>query len=323
MSQEDIPILVVDDAKFSSAIIAKALRAGGFNNVRFTNNPLQALRSVEKRPADIVIADWLMPHMDGVELSRRIKKLDETTDHYTYTILLTARDDEEAIRQAFKAGVDDFINKAHLRSQLQIRVTAARQMAKRSNDLLRSNRLLRRKIRELQTTDLVDPVTGLGNVKYTLERLGDAIRQAETRGGAACLVLVGVKNLDVVQSQYDKTTVDELISAIGSRVQSLVRPLDVVTRPEPDIFAIVTLQNDLGCCSADSFKRIFDNLYMRSFKTSEGYIPVVVGVSVYAADEHTGFPAPKLLMEQAYRGLTQSFDSGTIVASNFDPVDAI
>ena len=40
-----LDILVVDDAKFSSAIIAKALRAGGFNNVRFTNNPRQALRS--------------------------------------------------------------------------------------------------------------------------------------------------------------------------------------------------------------------------------------------------------------------------------------
>ena len=75
MSNEDIPILVVDDAKFSSAIIAKALRGGGFSNVRFTNNPLQALRSLEKRPAQILIADWLMPSMDGLELTRRVKKL--------------------------------------------------------------------------------------------------------------------------------------------------------------------------------------------------------------------------------------------------------
>ena len=61
MSNEDIPILVVDDAKFSSTIIAKALRGAGFTNVRFTNNPLQALRSLEKKPAQILIADWLMP----------------------------------------------------------------------------------------------------------------------------------------------------------------------------------------------------------------------------------------------------------------------
>ena len=322
MSQEDVPILVVDDAKFSSAIIAKALRAGGFNNVRFTNNPLQALRSVEKRPADIVIADWLMPHMDGVELTRRIKKLDEGSEHFTYTLLLTARDDERAIQDAFRSGVDDFINKANLRTQLQLRVTAAKQIAKRQNDLLRSNRLLRKKIREMQTTDLVDPVTGLGNVKYTLERLNDAVRQAETRGGAACVLLVGVKNLDVVEKQYDRNVADELISSIGSRVLSLVRPLDVVTRPEPSVFAIVTLQNDLQSCSTESFKRIFDNLYMHSFSTTEGDIPVVVGVSVYAADEHTGFPTAKHFLELAYKGLTESFSSSTIVANTFDPVDA-
>jgi phosphoserine phosphatase RsbU/P len=69
MAHDDIPILVVDDAKFSSAIIAKALRGGGFQNVRFTNNPLQALRSLEKRPAQILIADWMMPSIDGLELT--------------------------------------------------------------------------------------------------------------------------------------------------------------------------------------------------------------------------------------------------------------
>ncbi len=321
MSQEDVPILVVDDAKFSSAIIAKALRAGGFNNVRFTNNPMQALRSIEKRPADIVIADWLMPHMDGVELTRRIKKLDEAHEHFTYTLLLTSRDDPEPLQAALRCGVDDFINKAHLRTQLHLRVMAARHVAKRHNDLLRSNRLLRRKIREMQTTDLVDPVTGLGNVKYTLERLGDALRQAETRGGAACMLLVGIKNLDVVTAQYEKAVVEELMAGLGNRIQSLVRPLDVVTHPEPNVFAIVTLQETLEHCGVDSFRRLFDNLYMRSFKTSEGYIPVVVGVSVYAADESTGFPSPKGFMERAYRGLKQSYESGSIFADSFDAIN--
>ncbi|MFP6835190.1 MAG: response regulator, partial [Pseudomonadales bacterium] len=93
MSNADIPILVVDDAKFSSA---KALRGGRFSNLRFTNNPLQALRSLEKRPPQILIADWLMPSMDGLELTRRVKKLDETSEHFTYVMLLTAREDFEA-----------------------------------------------------------------------------------------------------------------------------------------------------------------------------------------------------------------------------------
>jgi len=318
MAHEDIPILVVDDAKFSSAIIAKALRGGGFQNVRFTNNPLQALRSLEKRPAQILIADWMMPSIDGLELTRRVKKLDEVEQHFTYVMLLTARDEVEAMDKAFDVGVDDFLNKANLRAQLLPRVIAAQRMASRQNELMRANRLLRKKLKELQTTDLVDPVTGLGNLKFTLERVGDATRQAQTRGGAACLLLVGVSNLKVIREQYDDAVVDELMSGIGAKLRQLVRPLDLVTRPESSMFAVITLQPDLEVCTSSSFKRIFDNLYMHSFKTSEGYIPVVVGVSISAADSSTGFPQSKQFMQHAYVGLTRSFDTGLITVQTYD-----
>lgn len=318
MAHEDIPILVVDDAKFSSTIIAKALRSGGFTNVRFTNNPLQALRSLEKRPAQILIADWMMPSIDGLELTRRVKKLDDAAQHFTYVMLLTARDDFDAMEHAFEAGVDDFLNKANLRAQLLPRVVAAQRMAARQNELLRANRLLRKKLKELNTTDLVDPVTGLGNLKFTLERIGDATRQADSRGGAACLLLVGISNLKVIQEQYEPVAVDELMSGIGAKLRQLVRPLDLVTRPETSMFAVITLQPSLEVCTSSSFRRIFDNLYMHSFKTSEGYIPVVVGVSISAADHSTGFPQAKQFMQHAYRGLTHSFDTGLVTVQTFD-----
>jgi PleD family two-component response regulator len=322
MPQEDIPILVVDDAKFSSAIIAKALRAGGFNNVRFTNNPLQALRSLEKRPAEVVISDWLMSAMDGIELVRRIKKLDDTEHRFTYTMLLTTRDDVEALEESFRSGVDDFLNKAHLRTQLLPRVVAAHRIARRQNELLAANLQLRRKLRDMQTTDLVDPATGLGNVRYTLDKLGDVLKHAETRGGSACLILVGIQNLAIVQQQFEPAVVDELVAALGARLRQLVRPLDTVTRPEPDLFAILLTQPG-PAGSGEAFRRIFDSLYMRSFKTSRGFIPIVIGMSICSADASTGFPGAKLLMELAFKGIAPSFDSGTITSRAFDPVDAI
>lgn len=319
MSDSDIPILVIDDAKFSSAIIAKVLRTGGFSNVRFTNNPLEALRSIEKRPAQVVIADWLMPAMDGSELARRIKKNDEANGNFTYVMLMTARDDFAALKQAFELGVDDFMNKADLRTQLLPRVLAANRIAKRQNELMKSNTLLSRKVKELQTTDLVDPVTGLGNLKFTIERLDATIRESETRGGTACLLLIGVNNLEVIRKQYDEGSIDEMISGISSKIRQLVRPLDIVTRPESNIFAVTTLQPNLENCTSQSFRRIFDSLYMHSFKTSEGYIPVVVGVSITATDASTGHPRAKELIEFAYDGLAKSFDTGMITVRPYDP----
>jgi sigma-B regulation protein RsbU (phosphoserine phosphatase) len=318
MSNSDIPILVVDDAKFSSAIIAKVLRTGGFNNVRFTNNPLEALRSIEKRPAQIIIADWLMPAMDGLELTRRVKKLDEESGIFSYVLLMTARDDFEPLSRAFEGGVDDFLNKATLRTQLLPRIVAADRITRRQNELMKSNRKLRRKVKELQTTDLVDPVTGLGNLKFTMERVDATLKESHTRGGAACLLLVGVNNLEVIKAQYEQTSIDELMSGISAKIRQLVRPLDVVTRPETNIFAVSTLQDELNNCTSQSFRRIFDSLYMHSFRTSEGYIPVVVGVSITAADVTTSHPSAREFMDYAHHGLSKSFDTGIITVSPYN-----
>ena len=312
MPDTDNPILVVDDAKFSSAIIAKVLRGGGFSNVRFTDNPMHALRSLEKRPAGVIIADWLMPAMGGVELTKRVKKLDDASNRFTYVMLMTARDEFEAMESAFNDGVDDFINKANLRDQLLPRVVAANRIATRQNALLRENRVLNTKVRELQTTDLVDPVTGLGNLKFTIDRLTDLLKQSETRGGAACLLMIGVNNINAILNQYEQSSVDELMSAMATKIRRLIRPLDVVTRPERDTFAVIIWQDELKNCTSKSFRRIFDSLYMHSFRTSEGYILVVVGVSISAADASTGHPHAQELMNFGYEALTKSFDTGSV-----------
>jgi len=62
MSYEDIPMLMVDDAKFSSALIAKGLRSGRCTNVRFTNHPVKASRSLEKCSAISHVARLVSEH---------------------------------------------------------------------------------------------------------------------------------------------------------------------------------------------------------------------------------------------------------------------
>ena len=315
----DLPILVVDDAKFSSAIIARILRNEGFSNVRFTSNPLEALRSIEKRTFDVIIADWLMTGMDGVEFARRVRKRDEETGHFTYLCLMMARDDVEPIRHAMEAGADDFLNKGSLGNQLLPRVLVASRIAQRHNDLLETNRRLSKNVADLEASDLVDPVTGLGNHKFTIQRLTAALTQCEARGGATCLMLVGINNLDVISSQYDASSIDELMSGLAARIRSLVRPLDVVTRPESDVFAVITLQETLKNCTSESFKRVFDQLYMQSFRTAQGYIPVVVGVSITATDQRTGHPSAGELLDFGRVELSASFESGMIRARPYDP----
>ena len=318
----ELSIVVVDGARFSSTIIARILSTQGYADVRFTNSPFQALRSLEKRPADVLITDWHLPSIDGLELTRRVRATEPTGKHHTHVVLLTANEDAEAMENALQAGVDDFLAKSQIRTLLPSRVQAARRLTQRQNALLRENAGLRKQLEDLRRTDVIDPITGLGNLKFTLARIADLNRDVDSRGGAACVLLVGINNLNAIAESHDRETIDELMLGFAAKVRNLVRPLDVVTRPEPGILAVTMRQPGMENCTSHSFKRIFDNLYMHSFKTDAGYLPVVVGVSLCVADEQTGLPDPRTFLRAAYSVLTRSYETGIITVSKYSPEQA-
>ena len=318
----DPAILVVDDSKVSSAQITRLLNAEGYREARFTGSPFQALRSIDKQPADLIIADAGMIAMSINDFLRQVRASDERMNHYSYVVLLGDTFDTQAASLALTEGADDLLPRGDLRAALPLKLQVARRLAARINALVTQRDELARQVHDLRTTDIIDPVTGLGNLKFTLERIHDLTAQVEARGGAACVLLVGIRNLEEIESQHDAQVIDELITGIAAKLRNLVRPLDIVTRPEPNILAVSTWQPDIDNCASHSFRRIFDNLYMHSFRTSEGFIPVVVGVSISAADESTGLPEPKTYMRAAYDTLMQSFETGLITVAQYSPEQA-
>ncbi|HHG4346774.1 TPA: PleD family two-component system response regulator [Pseudomonas aeruginosa] len=101
MPNPDLSILVVDDAKFSSAMIGRALSQAGYQDIRFASSASEALQQLEQRPVSVLLADWLMPEMDGLELTARVRQLDESINHYTYIVLLTGKEGENVLGEAF------------------------------------------------------------------------------------------------------------------------------------------------------------------------------------------------------------------------------
>ena len=140
MSENSLPILIVDDARFNNKIIQRTLGIGGHTDVRMASSALEALQQIKERRAAIVIADWIMPEMDGLELSEKIRELDQRSNHYTHIIILTAKDGESSFREAFEKGVNDFISKSVMQEQLMPRVYAGAQAYRQRNELLTEKR---------------------------------------------------------------------------------------------------------------------------------------------------------------------------------------
>jgi len=112
-------VLVVEDDDISGEMIEHALTCAGFEVV-MTNNGLDALQKLQAGVARLVITDWDLPGMSGVELCRAVRS--EALDGYVYLILLTSHDSVQKTVEGLSAGADDFIKKPFDATELAVRV---------------------------------------------------------------------------------------------------------------------------------------------------------------------------------------------------------
>jgi putative two-component system response regulator len=115
-------ILIVDDNKIALTVLRSALEQDGHEVVAATDGN-QALSLLRANPCGLVISDWEMPHMDGIELCRAIRS--EDLLGYVYVILLTGHNLPDEKVQGLRAGADDFIAKPFNPPELLARVQTA------------------------------------------------------------------------------------------------------------------------------------------------------------------------------------------------------
>ena len=108
-------ILIADDDAISRRLLENYLQRWG-HEVSVAHGGAEAWKLFEEGDYPIVITDWMMPDLDGVELIRRIRA-SERSEH-VYTILLTARAHKEDLVEGMDAGADDFLTKPFDRDEL-------------------------------------------------------------------------------------------------------------------------------------------------------------------------------------------------------------
>ena len=118
-------VLVVDDALDVQLYLGELLKKWGFEVV-FAGNGREACALLESDNIRLVISDWVMPEMSGVELCRHIRSA--PLPHYIYVILLTSRNAEHDLLEGMDAGADDFLTKPFNADELHARIKAAQRV---------------------------------------------------------------------------------------------------------------------------------------------------------------------------------------------------
>jgi diguanylate cyclase (GGDEF)-like protein len=191
-------LLVVDDDPFIARLLEIELRAGGYD-VRVASDGQQALVAAQERCPDLVLADVMMPNMDGFELTRRLRQ-DPRTQGVSI-IMLTARGLSADKLEGFAIGADDYIVKPFDTPELLARI---RGVLRRSKDMRAQS-----------------PLTGLpGNVRIE-EELEGRVEQ----GLEFAILFVDLDHFKAFNDHYGFSRGDQAIQAVSQLVDDTVRTM--------------------------------------------------------------------------------------------------
>ncbi len=140
-------VLVVDDSRAQRHVVSMQLRRWGYRvtECESADAALVLCRSTE---VDIIISDWMMPGMSGLEFCKEFRSLDR--EAYGYFVLLTSKSEKTEIADGLEAGADDFLTKPVASNELRARLRAGERMLAMQAELLAKNKVIVSTLVELQ-----------------------------------------------------------------------------------------------------------------------------------------------------------------------------
>jgi sigma-B regulation protein RsbU (phosphoserine phosphatase) len=146
--EKQLRVLVVDDSKLQLKIVSAHLKKWGLDPVQCLSAQ-DALKQCETQEFDMIISDWVMPEMNGLEFCKAFKARDRNT--YGYFILLTSKSAKDEIAEGLSHGADDFLSKPVNSEELFARIQAGRRILEMEQSLQDKNKRISETLSKLQS----------------------------------------------------------------------------------------------------------------------------------------------------------------------------
>lgn len=241
-------ILLVEDDSTIRFLYKTLLEKFG-HSVTTANNGLEALKIIGKSPPQLIISDWMMPEMNGIELCRELRK--NPLWHKIYVFIVTAHESTEHLIEAFEAGANDYLSKPINPKVLAARLRSAQLIIKMQQDQEEDRLQLRQFADELaqsnkrlQELALTDVLTGLPNRRHGIERLEQEWAVALRGNRPVCCMMVDIDHFKSVNDTYGHQVGDAALKLVASSLYQAARKQDVVCRLGGEEFMVICPDTD-------------------------------------------------------------------------------
>ena len=233
---KEVMILVAEDNNFIRKIVVRMLKKWNLKVVEAKDGK-EAWEKFKENYENIgvVILDWVMPEMDGLEVCRLIRKTN--VGHYVYVIFLSAVEEKEKIAQCLEVGADDYIIKPVHEKEFLARITAGLRIIALEKLLLEANEKLER----LAT---IDELTGILNRRAPFEELKKSMYRALREGKELYIIMLDIDHFKRINDTYGHQVGDKVLQELAKRIKNQLRPYDVIGRYGGEEFLVVLLENN-------------------------------------------------------------------------------
>lgn len=242
-------VLAVDDDPVSLKILERHLSQAGHNVMTASDGEEALRRSLEVIP-HLVVADWSMPGLDGIELCRALRRI--SSGQRIYYLLLTGTQDEESVVQAFDSGVDDYITKPFNPRILLARINAGRRIITLQNQVEEEKTKQKRQMmdlqiltRKLRSAALTDPLTDLPNRRYAMRRLAQTWEASSRTSRPMSVIMMDIDHFKSVNDTFGHDAGDAVLKGVAAVLKESSREDDDFCRIGGEEFVVICANTDV------------------------------------------------------------------------------
>jgi two-component system, cell cycle response regulator len=292
--------LVVEDSAVFRKLIGDHLRSWGFA-VTLAETGSKAWEILQHSDSPkLVLLDWVLPDLDGIELCRRIRQAG-TTGPYVYVILLTSNEGRQNMLEGMQAGADDYLVKPFDELELKARLVVGKRILDLQEELVSA----RESMRHAATHDSLTGLMNRGEIVAMLEReLERGRRDRKTLG----VILGDIDHFKSVNDTLGHLFGDEALREVARRFRAQLRVYDGVGRYGGEEFLLILPNCDLpnALLRANTLREFIASTPV-AYSGDAKLITVSMGVAVSAA---VGKPEVEALLSQADAGLYAAKGNG-------------